>query len=105
MSVTRDEVLRIARLAELHVDEEQLDALAQEMSRLVEYVGQIAEVPASENARPFVPGPDQAKCRPDEVRPWPLAFGPGEMAPAFRAGFFLVPRLDAFDAGAGEEEA
>ena len=42
-------------------------------------------------------GPDAIRPRPDEVRPWPLAFGPKEMAPAFRDGFFVVPRLGAFD--------
>ena len=55
MSVTRPEVERIARLAELHVD---------------------------------------------EVRPVPLARSPSQLAPAFRDGFFLVPRLGAFGAGA-----
>src|SRR5438445_818566 len=47
------------------------------------------------------PGPDAVRFRPDEVKPWPLAFGPAELAPAFRDGFFLVPKLGQFeDAGA-----
>ena len=97
MSVSRDEVQKIARLAELHVDEATLPVLVEQMSRILDYVAQIAGVAATETARPFVPGPAAIRFRADEVRPAPLAFGPVEMAPAFRDGFFLVPRLGSFD--------
>jgi aspartyl-tRNA(Asn)/glutamyl-tRNA(Gln) amidotransferase subunit C len=97
MSVTRDEVLKIARLAELDVDEATLPTLTDEMSRILEFVSQIGSVAATENAKPFVPGPDAVRFRPDEVKPWPLAFGPEELAPAFKAGFFLVPKLGQFE--------
>ena len=101
MSVTHDEVRRIARLAELDVSDDALPLLAEQMSRILEYVAQINAVPASEAVKPFVPGPDEVRFRPDEVKPWPLAFGPAELAPAFRDGFFLVPKLGQFeDAGA-----
>ena len=36
MSVSRDEVLRIARLAELEVDEEALPLLVEHMSRILD---------------------------------------------------------------------
>jgi aspartyl-tRNA(Asn)/glutamyl-tRNA(Gln) amidotransferase subunit C len=98
MSVTHDDVLKIARLAELEVSEEALPLLAEQMSRILDYVRQIDSVPASEGLRPFVPGPDAVRFRPDEVKPWPLAFGPETFAPAFKDGFFLVPKLGAFEA-------
>ncbi|OLC02000.1 MAG: hypothetical protein AUH78_18325 [Gemmatimonadetes bacterium 13_1_40CM_4_69_8] len=97
MSVTHEEVLTIARLAELDVDEATLPVLTEQMSRILEFVAQIGAVPASESAKPFVPGPDAVRFRPDEVKPWPLAFGPDKLAPAFRGGFFLVPRLGQFE--------
>lgn len=97
MSVSRDEVLKVARLAELGVDEDTLPALVEQMSRILDYVAQINAVPASEAAKPFVPGPDAIRLRPDEVRPWPLAFGPDKLAPAFKDGFFVVPRLGQFE--------
>jgi aspartyl-tRNA(Asn)/glutamyl-tRNA(Gln) amidotransferase subunit C len=100
MSVTRDDVLRIARLAELHVDDAALPALTEQMSRILEYVSQIAAVPGTETVQPFTPGPAAVRFRVDEVRPVPLALTPAQIAPAFREGFFLVPRLGAFDAGA-----
>jgi aspartyl-tRNA(Asn)/glutamyl-tRNA(Gln) amidotransferase subunit C len=103
MSVTREDVERIARLAELHVDEAALPGLVEQMSRILDYVAQIAGVAASESVQPFVPGPAAIRFRPDEVRPAPLAFGPERMAPEFRDGFFVVPRLGAFDAGEPED--
>jgi len=102
MSVTRDDVLRIARLAELDVDEDGLAALAEQMSRILDYVAQLGAVPASEGVRPFVPGPDAIRFRPDEVKPWPLAFGPAEFAPAFKDGFFIVPKLGQFEEPEGD---
>src|SRR5205823_2081525 len=75
MSVTHEEVLRIARLAELDVDEATLPVLTERMSRIRESVAQIGDVPASESAKPFVPGPDAVRFRADEVKPWPLGIG------------------------------
>ena len=96
MSVSRDEVLKIAELAELDVDEETLPALQEQMSRILEYVAQLSGA-GEEAARPFLPGPDAARFRPDEVRPAPLAFGPDVFAPDFRDGFFVVPKLGQFE--------
>ena len=104
MSVSRQEVERIARLAELHVDEAALPALTEQMSRILEYVSQIAAVPGTEAVQPFTPGPVALRFRVDEVRAVPLALTPAQIAPAFRDGFFLVPRLGAFDTGAAGED-
>jgi aspartyl-tRNA(Asn)/glutamyl-tRNA(Gln) amidotransferase subunit C len=97
MSVSREDVLRIAQLAELDVDEDQLPELAEQMSRILDYVAQLSAIPANGNTKTFVPGPDAIRFRPDEVNPAPLAFGPKEIAPAFKEGFFVVPKLDQFE--------
>ena len=97
MSVSRDEALRIAQLAEMDVDEEALPAVAEQLSRILDYVAQLNALPGGENARPFIAGPDTMRFRPDEVKPQPLALMPKEMAPAFKEGFFVVPRLDQFE--------
>ena len=102
MSVSREEVLKIAQLAELEVDEETLPVLSEQMSRILDYVAQISGVAASEGVKPFIPGPDAVRFRPDEVKPSPLAFGPDELAPAFKDGFFLVPKLGQFEEVEGE---
>lgn len=97
MSVSRDDVVRIARLAELAVDEDALPTLVEHLSRILDYVAQLNAVPGGEGTRPFVPGPDAIRFRADEVKPWPLAFGPAEMTAAFKHGFFVVPKLAAFE--------
>ena len=97
MSVTPDDVRKIARLAELDVSDDVLPVLVEQMSRILEYVAQIDAVPASEGVKPFVPGPDAVRFRPDEVKPAVLAFGPAKLAPAFKDGLFLVPKLGQFE--------
>ena len=103
MSVSREDVLKIAHLAELEVDEATLPALADQMSRILDYVAQISGVAASETVKPFIPGPDALRFRADEVKPIPLAFGPDTFAPAFKEGFFLVPKLGQFEGAEGDE--
>jgi len=97
MSVSRDEVLRIAQLAELDVDEAALSELSEQISRILDYVAQLSAVPANGAVKTVVPGPDAVRFRADEVNPWPLAFGPADFAPAFKEGFFVVPKLDQFE--------
>ena len=97
MSVTGDEVLRIARLAELDVEDESVPELADQMSRILDYVAQLSAVPANGTVKVFVPGPDAIRFRADEVNPTPLAIPPADFAPAFKEGFFVVPRLGQFE--------
>ncbi len=97
MSVSREEVLRIAQLAELDVEEEVVPTLAEQMSRILDYAAQLSAVPANGTVRVFVPGPDAIRFRTDEVTPSGLAFGPEEFAPDFKEGFFVVPKLGQFE--------
>jgi aspartyl-tRNA(Asn)/glutamyl-tRNA(Gln) amidotransferase subunit C len=97
MSVSRDDVAHIAELAELDLADVDQPELAAQLSRILEYVAQLRAVPTGDSARPFIAGPDAARVRPDEVRPWPLAGGPADIAPAFKDGFFVVPRLGQFE--------
>lgn len=103
MSVTPEEVRQIARLAELSVDEEHVDDLAAQMSRIVDYIAQLSQVSGGEHLKPFIPGPDAVRLRADVVAPQPLEGKLSDFAPAFREGFFLVPKLGAFE-GAEEDE-
>jgi aspartyl-tRNA(Asn)/glutamyl-tRNA(Gln) amidotransferase subunit C len=98
MTIHRDDVLHVARLAELDVAEADLPELVEQMARIVEFVAQLNEVPAGEEAPPFLAGPHQVVLRADEIRPARLDRSLAEMAPEFRHGFFVVPRLGAMDA-------
>ncbi len=97
MSIRKEDVLHVARLAELDVAEADLETLAEQLGRIVDFVAQLNEVPAGEQAPPFLAGPDSVPLRPDEVRPEALQRGPADFAPEFRQGFFVVPRLGAME--------
>jgi aspartyl-tRNA(Asn)/glutamyl-tRNA(Gln) amidotransferase subunit C len=97
MSIGRDEVLHVARLAELAVREGELDRLVDQLNRIVDYVAQLDQVPADRMAAPFLPGPRSVELRKDVVGPVPLARPPAELAPEFAEGFFLVPRHGAME--------
>ena len=97
MSIGRDEVLHVAKLAELAVREGELDRLVDQMNRIVGYVAQLDQAPADHTAEPFLPGPASAALREDVPGPVPLARPPAELAPEFRDGFFLVPRHGAME--------
>ena len=92
MSIGRDEVLHAAKLAEIAVDETELELLVTQLARIVSYVEQLDEVSDDAGARPYIGGPPSVRLREDVVRPAVLAHPIAEMAPEFASGFFLVPR-------------
>jgi aspartyl-tRNA(Asn)/glutamyl-tRNA(Gln) amidotransferase subunit C len=98
VSIGKDEVVHVARLAELAVADSELPRLVEQLSRIVDFVAELNEVPAGESAPPFQAGPGQSPLREDVVAPVPLARPPSGMAPAFIEGFFVVPRLGAMEA-------
>lgn len=97
MSIGKDEVVHVAKLAELAVSDDELPRLVEQLSRIVDFVAELNQVPADESAPPFQAGPRQTPLRDDVVAPVPLARGPAAIAPAFVDGFFVVPRLGAME--------
>ncbi len=97
MSIGLDEVLHVAKLAELAVRESELTRLVDQMNRIVDYVATLDEVPADRMAEPFLAGPHSVVLREDVEAPVPLARPPAAMAPEFDHGFFLVPRQGAME--------
>jgi len=98
MSITPNDVLRVAELAELDVAPGDLARLATELDQIVAYVGRLSSLGETETAPPFQPGPTAITLHPDVVGSVPLARPPAEFAPDWRDGFFVVPRLSAMDA-------
>ncbi len=80
MSITREDVARVARLAELAVADDELPALVD-----------LGHVHDDAGAGSFVAGPSAAPLRDDHVRPAVLAHPVVDMAPEFVDGFFAVP--------------
>jgi aspartyl-tRNA(Asn)/glutamyl-tRNA(Gln) amidotransferase subunit C len=97
MSIGLNEVLHVAKLAEIAVRENELSLLVEQMSRIVDYVAQLNEVPADRIADAFLPGPQAVALREDEEAAVPLVRPPAAMAPEFAHGFFLVPRHEAME--------
>lgn len=97
MSIGRDEVLHVAKLAELAVRDSELDRLVEQLNRIVDYVAQLNQVPADQTADPFLAGPQAVALREDVEGAAHLARPPAEIAPEFKDGFFLVPRHGAME--------
>jgi len=96
MGVSRQDVEKIAALAELAVDDATAAELERQLSRILDYVAQLGDV--ADDAG--VAGDERkARLRRDEVAPDPLTRAPGDFAPAFGGGLFTVPRLGELDRG------
>ena len=97
MSIGLDEVLHVAKLAELAVRESELRRLVEQMNRIVDYVATLDGVPADRTAEPFLAGPRSVTLREDVEAPVQLERSPELMAPEFAHGFYLVPRHGAME--------
>ena len=97
MTIGRDEVLHVAKLAELAVADTELNRLVEQLNRIVDYVAQLDEVPGEQIADAFLPGPPAVDLREDLEGAEHLSRPPNAMAPEFREGFFLVPRHGAME--------
>ena len=90
MKISREEARRIADLAHLEFDEAGLERMAAEMSEILTYIDQLAEVDVSGVAAV----PAMATPLRDDV---PQAGVDRELvarnAPAWSDGFFLVPKV------------
>jgi aspartyl-tRNA(Asn)/glutamyl-tRNA(Gln) amidotransferase subunit C len=98
MSVTPDEVRRIAELARLQPGEEDVERLTGELNAILGHMDALAEADTSGVEGGGEPLP--AAFRDPDAPPDPLTEGgPGAAAPEWREGFFLVPRLPALEEG------
>jgi aspartyl-tRNA(Asn)/glutamyl-tRNA(Gln) amidotransferase subunit C len=97
MNIGSDQVLHVAKLAEIGVEPAELPKLVEQFNRIVDYVAQLDEVPSDPRVEPFLAGPETAPLREDVVNSAPLARAPAAFAPEFADGFFLVPRHGAME--------
>ena len=90
MDIDRDEARRVAELAHLEFDDAGLDRMASEMTKILTYIDQLREVD--------VEGFDDRDAaatplRADEVQPSLDRELAARNAPAWRDGFFVVPKV------------
>lgn len=90
MNIDRDEARRIAGLAHLEFDEAGLLRMAAEMTRILSYIDQLREIDVTgfeERDGAVTP------MREDEPRPSIDRDLAARNAPAWRDGFFVVPKV------------
>jgi aspartyl-tRNA(Asn)/glutamyl-tRNA(Gln) amidotransferase subunit C len=93
VAVTREDVLHIAELARLGIDDARADALTIELSAILAHMEVLSQVDTASVPPAAGVGSGGTPLRPDSSIP-PLMEGTLEsFAPAMRDGFFIVPRL------------
>ena len=90
MKIDRDEARRVAGLANLDFDDAGLDRMATEMTKILTYIDQLREVDTMGfEERDLAVTP----FREDEPRPSIDREDVARNAPAWRDGFFVVPKV------------
>lgn len=96
MSIRRDEVVKIARLARLRFSEQELDEFVPQFSNIIGYVDHLEEL-ATEGVEPLYQAlpteEQQQEYRPDEVRPSLSCQEALANAPEAEEGQFQVPKV------------
>jgi aspartyl-tRNA(Asn)/glutamyl-tRNA(Gln) amidotransferase subunit C len=93
VSLTKDQVRRIALLARLKLEESEFDDVVDKLSRIVDFVDQLQAAP-TEGVVPMAHPLDQAqRLRPDAVTEQIERDAIQVNAPAVKDGFYLVPKV------------
>jgi aspartyl-tRNA(Asn)/glutamyl-tRNA(Gln) amidotransferase subunit C len=98
MSVTRETVAKIASLARIRMDEQELDRMVPELNTILGWVDQLSEVDTSAVEPMTAVMPQPLRLRDDVVNADPLTGGNVRdkvlaNAPAPEHGFFGVPKV------------
>ena len=90
--VSAADVKKIARLSRLHVDEDRLEPLAQDLSGILKWIEQLGEVDV-DDVEPMTSAVDMAApLRADEITDGGVRDQVLANAPKSDDGFFVVPR-------------
>ncbi|MGB3167364.1 MAG: Asp-tRNA(Asn)/Glu-tRNA(Gln) amidotransferase subunit GatC [Alteraurantiacibacter sp.] len=98
MSVTREDVAKIAQLARIEMGEGDLDRLVPEFNKILEWVEQLGEVDTSGVEPMMAVIPQEQRLRDDVVDADPLTGGGRREdvlanAPVAEHGFYGVPKV------------
>ena len=98
MAVSREDVLHIAELARLHIDEARIPELVEQLNGILAHMEVLREVDTRGVEATAAVGVAALPLRADVGPPVPLAHPLETFAPQTRDGFFLVPRLATHEA-------
>jgi aspartyl-tRNA(Asn)/glutamyl-tRNA(Gln) amidotransferase subunit C len=93
MAVTRQDVLHIAELARLGVDNARADELTKELSAILAHMEVLSQIDTAGVATTAGIGAEGTPLRPDVGERPVMERTLESFAPAMRDGFFIVPRL------------
>lgn len=103
MKVSRDDVLRVARLARLELSEDEIELFTTQLNSVLTHTASLAELDDVEIEPVDGATEWSAPLREESTAPDELLRPVEAMAPAWRAGFFTVPRLAALDETQSDE--
>lgn len=96
MAVTRDDVMHIAALARLAIDEQRVPELVDQLNAILGHMDVLQRV-ETHGAATTAPGLEHMPLADDAGPAIPLHHPLQSIAPEMRDGFFLVPRLATHD--------
>ncbi len=104
MPIQRSDLLGVAKLARLQLTDEELERLVRDCQAILGHFAVLQELDVQE-VEPWGGGAEQvaAPLREDQVGCDPLHRPLQALAPVWREGFFVLPRLPAMDAETADE--
>jgi aspartyl-tRNA(Asn)/glutamyl-tRNA(Gln) amidotransferase subunit C len=99
MSLTRDEVQKVARLARLELTEEEVEMFQAQLSVILDYVAQLQQLDTHQVEELAHPLPLSNVFRPDEERPSLTVEEALQNAPQRLGDYFAVPAVFSSDEG------
>lgn len=93
MSITPEELKKIAGLAYLEVTPEMEHDLQKEVGQIMDFIEQLRQVPTANIPPLFHPLAQQQPLRPDQIQAVNYVQELEESAPFFDEGLYLVPQV------------
>lgn len=93
MSLTADDVKKIAHLARLGIDQQNIDNYTQDLSRMLDLMTQMNDLNTDDVAPMAHPLDQQQRLRPDEVTESDQREKFQSIAPQVENGLYLVPKV------------
>lgn len=93
MSLTTEDVNKIAHLARLGIDTQDVEAYARDLSGILDLVAQMSELNTDDVAPMAHPMEQGQRLRPDRVSETNLREKFQAIAPQVEAGLYLVPKV------------
>lgn len=93
MSISGEELRRIAQLARLRLEDDELERLGSELNAILEHIDALRVLALHEasDISPQLSEPLPSARSEEAEEPDALSAGPGDFAPEWRDGFFVVP--------------